>query len=155
MRMGMREYEGKKVYYDKKGYALVCINRKDVKVHLLVWESSNGKKPNGHDIHHKDEDKGNFNLSNLELLTHSDHQRVHAGWIRKNGEWAEKPCSGCNEVFPIGHFYKRKGFTPASKCKNCHGELTRAWAKKNPEKKKRIALDYYYRSKMAGGKTNA
>lgn len=34
-------------------------------------------------------------------------------------------------------------------------QKTTNWAFKNPNKKKKIALNYYYRNKLAGGKTNA
>ena len=38
--------------------------------HKVLWEHFNGKVPNGFELNHIDENKHNFKLSNLELLTH-------------------------------------------------------------------------------------
>lgn len=141
------KYEGRTIYHDAKGYACVWADGQDRKIHILEWEKVNGPKPNGHDIHHLDEDKGNWSLSNLQLLTHSDHQRVHAGWVMVDGEWKEKPCTSCGGIFALADFYQRKGYTPSAKCKKCHLEMTKDWAKRNPEKRKEISLAHYYRKK--------
>lgn len=42
-------------------------------VHRLVWEAFNGKVPSGFEINHKDENKQNNSLSNLELMTHKQN----------------------------------------------------------------------------------
>lgn len=54
--------------------------RKDKKryvkyVHRLVWETFNGRIPEGYEINHIDHDKSNNSLDNLELVTHS--QNIH------------------------------------------------------------------------------
>jgi len=114
-------FENHKVYYDHKGYALVCINGAETKLHILIWERKNGKKPSGYYIHHKDLDKGNYNLNNLELLTQPDHFKVHAGWVKTDGEWSHKPCTGCNKLLPLTDFYERvTANTPTALCKECH-----------------------------------
>jgi len=41
--------------------------------HKVIWEHFNGEVPNNYEINHKDEDKHNFKLSNLELLSHKDN----------------------------------------------------------------------------------
>lgn len=144
-------FDGVSVYEDAKGYKFIWLDGKGVRLHVLVWERVNGAKPKGNEIHHIDGDKGNYDLSNLQLLTHSAHQRVHAGWIMTDGEWSHKPCTGCGDVLPIEQYYPRKGMTPAPKCKSCHCKQTKQWALNNPEKRRRIALDHYYRTKKAGG----
>lgn len=103
-----------KVWADAKGYACVWINGKSKKCHVLTWESANGKKPNGYDIHHIDENKFNYSLENLELLSHSDHQKVHAGWTKEGGGWAKKPCTKCGLVLSLDCFYPRKNLTPTT-----------------------------------------
>jgi len=147
-------FEGLPVYLDSKGYKLIHVNSKDIKMHVFVWERENGEKPKGHDIHHVDEDKGNYKLDNLSLVSHSDHKKIHAGWIKTNGEWSSKPCAGCRELLPLSSFYPRKGYTPSAKCKKCHCEQIKKWSDKNPQKKKEIALRYYYKNKRQGGKEN-
>jgi len=148
-------FEGFPVYNDAKGYKCIWIDGKNVKIHVYVWERENGEKPKGYDIHHIDKDKGNYSLDNLQLLTHSDHQKIHAGWIMTDSEWTHKPCTGCLKVLPLSSFYPRKGYTPSAKCKQCHCEQTDKWAKKNPERRKEIGLKHYYKNKEQGGKTHA
>jgi len=113
------KYNNKKIYFDRKGYALIWINGKDNKIHVLEWEKYNGKKPKGYEIHHKDNDKKNWKITNLSLETKSDHRKIHAGWIRKNGEWIKKPCKDCRRLLPLDKFYQRKGLTPSQRCIVC------------------------------------
>ena len=42
--------------------------RKGRRLHRAVWEHHNGKIPNGYHVHHKDGDRNNNDISNLELL---------------------------------------------------------------------------------------
>ena len=69
-------YNGFAIYYDKKGYATIWIHGKNKKVHVLEWEKHNGKKQEGFEIHHTDENKANWHINNLELLSNSDHQKT-------------------------------------------------------------------------------
>jgi hypothetical protein len=48
-----------------------------------VWEFFNGEIPENHHIHHKDKDKSNNSIDNLELLSASEHSKHHA----KENEW--------------------------------------------------------------------
>ena len=46
--------------------------------HLIVWCSAGRPKPSkGELLHHKDDDKTNNQLSNLEVLTRAEHNRLH------------------------------------------------------------------------------
>jgi len=112
-------YNNKKIWFDSKGYAVIWRAGQQKKVHILEWEKYNGKKPKGYEVHHKDENKANWNIDNLQLETPSSHQRIHAGWIRKNGIWILKPCNNCNQILPLDKFYPRKGLTPSALCKEC------------------------------------
>lgn len=46
---------------------------KNVYVHRAIWEAFNGPIPEGYEINHKDENRQNNNLENLELLTHLEN----------------------------------------------------------------------------------
>jgi len=114
------KYENHTIYYDKKGYPIIWIDGKDIKLHVFVWEKANGEKPKGYQIHHIDGNKNNYNLDNLLLVTQSEHFRLHAGWIKTNGEWSHKPCNGCHKLKPLTEFYKRGDLPPTALCKICH-----------------------------------
>ena len=110
------------IYADTKGYPCITVYNVPHKIHILVWQEAYCIKPSGHDIHHIDFDKANYALDNLQLLTQSDHKRVHAGWVMTDGKWTHKPCNGCETIQPLGNFYGRKGYTPTALCKPCHNE---------------------------------
>ena len=42
-----------------------------------MWEIHKGEIPKGCDIHHKDLDSTNNNISNLEIMTKEEHQSLH------------------------------------------------------------------------------
>lgn len=64
--------------YEDERYKIVCVGRKKVPEHVLVWERAHGPKPQGCDIHHIDGNGKNNALENLECLTKSEHRRLHA-----------------------------------------------------------------------------
>lgn len=59
--------------------------------HRLVWFEHHGDIPAGHEVHHKDHDRSNNDIGNLELLTEAEHQAEHnqPGTLRQNqyGTW--------------------------------------------------------------------
>ena len=80
----MMLYKGHKVYMNGK-YPAVFINGKNNHVHRLVWEEHFGIIPNGYVIHHKDENKLNWDISNLELLSRDEHIREHKDTVHRKG----------------------------------------------------------------------
>lgn len=113
-------FEGFNVKIDTKGYPCIHTNGKLVYLHVLVWERAHGPIPRNYDVHHKDQNKLNYSLENLELLSKSDHKKLHAGWIRENGQWVAKPCGKCKRVLPLSDFNIRKrDHKVSSRCKSC------------------------------------
>lgn len=49
-----------------------------MRLHVYVWQKYNGEVPKGYHVHHKDENKDNNDISNLELLKAYDHLSHHA-----------------------------------------------------------------------------
>lgn len=45
--------------------------------HREIWKNAHGDIPIGYDIHHKDGDKLNNSLENLECLPHAEHLSLH------------------------------------------------------------------------------
>lgn len=64
------------------------------KMHVYVWEFYNKcRLPDGYCIHHKDKDRGNNSIENLELMNFSEHAQHHAKekdlttFVAKSKEW--------------------------------------------------------------------
>lgn len=65
---------------NRDGYHTLCLRCKDNKSrlyyhHRVVWFYFNGVIPDGYEINHKDENKSNNSLCNLELKTRTDNIR--------------------------------------------------------------------------------
>lgn len=63
-------------------------NESPVALHRQIYEDNNGPIPEGHEIHHKDNDYSNNDDGNLECLTTEDHRAKHPfseETIRNNG----------------------------------------------------------------------
>lgn len=70
----IRKYFGKKFYLQKDGY---WANMMPIHAHRWVWINYHGSIPKAMDVHHKDGDKNNNEIDNLELLSRSDHLKRH------------------------------------------------------------------------------
>ena len=141
-------YDGFGVWYDRKGYPTIWINNKSIKLHIYIWEKVNGEKPKGFQLHHKDFNKRNYLIDNLELVNQSDHFKIHAGWIRENGEWILKPCKDCKKLLSLDKFYQRKGLTPSNYCIKCSSLLFKLRNTKEYQVKRKIYMkDYYNKNK--------
>ncbi|TDN64266.1 HNH endonuclease [Scandinavium goeteborgense] len=63
----------------KAGYYQISVTNNNVSrrcyVHRLVWEAFNGAIPEGYEIDHVDENKGNNSLGNLRLMTRLENMQ--------------------------------------------------------------------------------
>lgn len=76
-------FDGKSFRRDKKtGYFLNSTIRK--RLHVYVWEYYNGEIPKGYEVHHKDMDKNNNEIENLQLLSKSEHTKFHGNMLDEN-----------------------------------------------------------------------
>ena len=73
------EFDGVRFCLDEKTGYYHGYLRKGVydRLHRYIYEFYNGKLPDGYDVHHKDFDKNNNNLSNLVALPKSEHVKIH------------------------------------------------------------------------------
>jgi hypothetical protein len=70
--------ENPKLYLNTQGYMMIAIpGTKGKKYHRYIWELYNGKIPEGYVIHHKDRNKLNNSIDNLQLMTESEHSILH------------------------------------------------------------------------------
>lgn len=68
-----QEFEGKRYY--------LCgfyFQRKGCRLHRKVWERNFGQIPDGFHVHHRDENRTNNSIENLQLLPGSAHISLHA-----------------------------------------------------------------------------
>jgi hypothetical protein len=70
-------------YIDPLGYVQVYApdhprqSNRRVHEHVLVYEAANGPIPKGFDVHHKNENRQDNRLENLELMTRAGHASLH------------------------------------------------------------------------------
>lgn len=82
-RLERRKKEAPKVMYNGSVYALNGLGyykktaRPRTQLHRDIWEDVNGPIPDGLLVHHKDGNKANNSLNNLELVRSEDHGRRH------------------------------------------------------------------------------
>lgn len=72
----IKEFDGKKFTLKKSGYYTLTTNDR-ISLHRYTWIFHKGPIPKGYDIHHKNEDKGDCDINNLECLKKADHTRHH------------------------------------------------------------------------------
>ena len=70
-------YNGHKVYMNGS-YPAIWINNSSKHIHRLEWELYHGKIPDGYVVHHVNENKLDWRISNLELVLRSDHINTHS-----------------------------------------------------------------------------
>ena len=113
--------------------------------HCIIWENHHGKIPLGMQIHHKDFDKANNKISNLQLVTPLEHKRLHSGCRLVKGEW-EKPCKGCGKYKGCNkeNWYFSRGWINGKLCKKCFIQksletrtilIAKGWKRKNYPRK--------------------
>ena len=80
-------FNGKKYHkYSHERY----FSRHDVRLHRAVWEYYNGPIPEGYDVHHKDGNAENNDISNLEVISTTEHAKLHAEQHRNDPECMAK-----------------------------------------------------------------
>src|SRR3990167_230189 len=77
--MRVEKLSSKKQRFNGKNYYLCGFyyQKRGIRLHRVVWEHFKGKIPKGYHVHHKDEDRNNNQIGNLELLTKSKHLSHH------------------------------------------------------------------------------
>src|SRR5690606_21816580 len=70
-----QDFNGKRyrLYKNERYYSRGCR-----RMHEVVWESRNGKRPEGYHIHHKDGNTHNNDIENLSLVRASLHHRFES-----------------------------------------------------------------------------
>ena len=72
---------GCKDFTIRNGYRVIKVKDKYVLEHRYIWEQKNGKIPEGFILHHRDENKHNNDINNLELTTRPEHCKYHKPFL--------------------------------------------------------------------------
>ena len=68
-------------------------------LHNYVWSKQNGNIPNGYEIHHIDFNKINNSIENLQLVTPSEHTKIHSKSLNGSGMNKKVLCVETGEIF--------------------------------------------------------
>lgn len=75
-------FDGVKFRKDLKTGYYLSVRKTDIgrreRLHRYVWRYYNGDIADGYHIHHKDENKDNNEIENLDCITSSEHERLHS-----------------------------------------------------------------------------
>lgn len=73
-------------------YPAVSIHGKKYHIHRLIaeWEIVGATLPRGMSVHHKDGDRLNARLDNLEVINQADHVRRHLGGNKQEPEFVKR-----------------------------------------------------------------
>lgn len=87
--MEYQEFNGIRFYQtEPTDYFRHTGNGKVILMHRYVWEYYNCPIPKGYHIHHKDGNKANNDISNLELLKGTEHWKLHGKLLTdEEREW--------------------------------------------------------------------
>lgn len=100
---------------DKHGYVSVCIKGHRHLVHRLVAFAYLPKFTETMQIHHKNGDKGDNRLENLECMTVQEHQKLH-----KQIYPATKVCIVCGKTFTPNATKRKRSVVCSNVCKIIH-----------------------------------
>jgi len=88
-----------------KGYRVWTINGRTIREHRLVMELALGRRLLPSEIvHHKDDNKLNNDLDNLEITDRAHHRYLHGSFQ----DDTSKECSKCHLIKPLTEFWKRQ-----------------------------------------------
>jgi hypothetical protein len=78
----------------RRPYAKTKVHGRTIDVHVKVWTDAHGPVPDGHVVHHKNHNKRDNRLENLQLMTHAEHSRHH-----NDRHPRERSCDACGGTY--------------------------------------------------------
>lgn len=125
------QFEGYNIHIDMLGYPRIWMHGKGlVLIHRLVAKRAWGDMVDNMDVHHRDGNKMNWALENLQVITHQEHMQIHRKLnLAAQGIDPETQaiCSTCKKVLPVEQFCidRQRGNGRARTCRACSLEINR------------------------------
>lgn len=110
------------------GYKIITESGNRIMEHRSLMEKALGRKlTNVEVIHHKDGNRLNNSIENLEVLTNAVHVTMHLKKRVPENSETHRHCPACNLLLPRSDFYKSKYSSDGLRgyCKSCDRERNR------------------------------
>ena len=92
---------GKKFYLDKKTGYWISTTCPHIRAHVWVWKKCKGEIEKGFHIHHKDGNKSNNSIENLEKMSAADHLSFHSTKMFEDEEFRKKRVKHLEVIRPL------------------------------------------------------
>lgn len=112
----------------EEGYRMIYVDDELVYEHRHIMELHLGRKLSSTElVHHRDQNKLNNAIENLEITDRSEHVKKHTRGFRSE---THKQCTKCGEIKPRSEFYRktlagRDEHRP--RCKRCEAADSSEW----------------------------
>lgn len=119
-----QEHYGRKFYQDLKTGYWISTDHPRIRAHRWVWVSIHGIIPKGYHIHHKNENKSDNSINNLELISANRHLSHHMQSLARKKMAAEN----CDRIRPLTKAWHASN--EGHQWHKAHGVLT--WIDRKP-----------------------
>lgn len=113
-------------YINRGGYRVIPMGGPKILEHRWIWQQRHGPIPKDYVIHHKNGNKLDNRLENLDLMSRPTHSGHHSP---RTWNADGKVCKGCEHFLPLTRFYcypnKKGRMVVQPRCKSCHNRRPR------------------------------
>lgn len=93
--------------------------KRTLRLHRSVWIAAHGPIPEGHDVHHRNENPLDNSLGNLECLPRGEHFRHHRAQRPHPTEGLRRPCDKPHVCTECGAAFMLRLCREGASCRRC------------------------------------